>query len=48
MSGGFTVQAGTSCDVKLEGKDSSGKPISENWGPHQIGAGAVVDLDLSL
>jgi len=49
MSGGFAVPAGTNCEVRLEGKDGQGSPVTPaTWGPKKIAAGGIIDLALSL
>lgn len=50
MSGGFTVPAGTQCEVRLVGRDAQGilLPRAATWGPYEVAPGAVVDLTLVL
>jgi hypothetical protein len=47
-SGGFAVRAGTTCEVRLVGRDAAGNAISVQWGPNTIAPGAIVDLELTL
>lgn len=42
--GGFEVEAGTEIYVVL--KHANGK--EKKWGPHKVGAGAIIDLDLKV
>jgi hypothetical protein len=47
---GFSLvpQPGIRYLLRLDGRDSTGQPISSLWGPHPIAPGAVVDVDVSL
>lgn len=48
ISGGFSVPAGSLCQVQLNGVDANGQPVvSRVWGPETIAPGAIVDLELT-
>jgi hypothetical protein len=47
-TGGHTVTPGQSCVVMLRGTDKDGNSVeSKPWGPHELAAGAIVDIELT-
>ena len=47
-SGGHTLTPGN-YEVRLEGFDKTGnKTVSQTWGPYNIQAGSIVDVELTL
>jgi hypothetical protein len=51
-AGGFTLTPGHKYTITVTGRDSQGQPIStpvgQQWGPHGILAGGIVDITLKL
>jgi hypothetical protein len=49
QSGGHVMAPGTPIEVSLVGMDSNKQPIrSATWGPYELAAGAIVDVELTL
>jgi hypothetical protein len=49
QSGGHVIPPGTPIEVSLVGVDSNKQPIrSATWGPYELAAGAIVDVELTL
>lgn len=46
-SGGYVVAPGGPYEVRLEGKDAAGNPLSAGWGPYAIAQGAIIDAVLA-
>jgi hypothetical protein len=48
-AGGQVITPGTAVEVTLRGKDCTGAALSSStWGPCQLAAGAIVDIELAL
>jgi hypothetical protein len=47
-AGGYAVPAHRICVVQLQGKDTTGKSITAQWGQKSVAPGAIVDLDITL
>jgi len=48
MSGGYSVPAGSLCQVQLRGVSANGKDVTSRvWGPETIAPGAIIDLELT-